>query len=106
MSRSRTFKEDPELAKLREAEQKLLLLEKEYAQIPKKLAQELKDRECTMPPLPEIEDRRRQRVHEDTVSRGEASNILRDQTRSLILTAMLLVATGALIWWGVKLMQG
>jgi hypothetical protein len=106
MSRSRTLKEDQELTQIREAEQQLLLLEREYAQIPKKLAQELKERECTMPPLAEIEDRRRQRVHEDTVSRGEASNILRDQTRSLMLTAMLLAATGALIWWGVKLMQG
>lgn len=105
MSRSRTLKEDQELTQIREAEQQLLLLEREYAQIPKKLAQELKERECTMPPLAEIEDRRRQRVHEDTVSRGEASNILRDQTRSLMLTAMLLAATGALIWWGVKLMQ-
>lgn len=91
---------------MREAEQQLLVLEREYAQIPKKLAQELKERECTMPPLAEIEDRRRQRVHEETVSRGEVSNILRDQTRSLMLTAMLLAATGALIWWGVRLMQG
>jgi len=106
MSRSSPLKEDHELTQLREAEQQLLLLERECAQIPKKLAQELKERECTMPPLPEIEDRRRQRIHEDTVSRGEASNILRDQTRSLMLTAMLLAATGALIWWGVKLMQG
>lgn len=106
MSRRPTLKEDQELTQMREAEQQLLLLEKQYAQIPQKLALELKERECTMPPLAEIEDRRRQRIHEDTVSRGEASNILRDQTRSLMLTAMLLAATGALIWWGVKLMQG
>lgn len=106
MSRRHQLKEDQELTQMREAEQQLLVLEREYAQIPKKLAQELKERECTMPPLAEIEDRRRQRVHEETVSRGEVSNILRDQTRSLMLTAMLLAATGALIWWGVRLMQG
>lgn len=106
MGRRLKNKEDLELTQIREAEQQLLLLEKEYAQIPQKIAQELKERESTMPPLAEIEDRRRQRLHEETVSRGEASNILRDQSRSLMLTAMLLAATGALIWWGVKLMQG
>jgi len=106
MSRSIQLKEDLELNQIREAEQQLLLLERQCAQLPQKLAQEQKDRECTMPPLAEIEDRRRQREFENTVSRGEVTNILRDQNRSVLLIILLLAATGSLIWWGMKLMQG
>ncbi len=106
MSRGALLKEDVELNQLREAEQQLLLLQKECAEIPRKLALELKERECTMPPLPEIEERPRQRQHEDIVSRGQVTNILRDQSRSFLLLLLLLTATGSLIWWGVKLMQG
>lgn len=106
MSRSTLLKEDLELNQLREAEQRLLLLQKECAEIPKKLAQEQKDRECTMPPLADIEDRIRMKAHGDLVSRGEVTNILRDQSRSLMLLLLLLTATGTLIWWGIKLMQG
>jgi hypothetical protein len=106
MSRGILLKEDLELNQLRQAEQQLLLLERECALLPKKLAQEQKDRECTMPPLAEIEERRRRREHEELVSRGEVANILRDQNRSIGLLLLLLAATGALIWWGVMLMQG
>lgn len=106
MSRSVPLKEDLELSQIRELEQQLLLRQKEYAEIPKRLAQELKDRESTMPPLAEIEDRRRRKEHDMIVSRGEVSNILRDQTRSFLLLILLVTATGSLIWWGLKLMQG
>jgi hypothetical protein len=106
MSRGKLLKEDLELNALREKEQQLLLQQKEYAEIPKKLALELKERECTMPPLQEIEERKRRLAHEELVSRGEVANILRDQNRSLMLLILLLTATGSLIWWGVKLMQG
>jgi hypothetical protein len=106
MSRSILLKEDLELTQLRQAEQQLLMLERECAKLPKKLAQEQKDRECTMPPLAEIEERRRRRAHEEIVSRGEVTNIQRDHNRSIGLILLLLAATGALIWWGMKLMQG
>ncbi len=106
MSRSTLLKEDLELSQLRETEQQLLLRQKEFAEIPKKLARELKERECTMPPLAEIADRQRRKEHEETVSRGEVTNILRDQNRSFMLLLLLLTATGSLIWWGIKLMQG
>ncbi|MES2439447.1 MAG: hypothetical protein V4584_10290 [Verrucomicrobiota bacterium] len=106
MSRSAPLKEDLELSQMREAEQQLLLRQKEFAEIPKRLAQELKERECTMPPLAEIEERRRRKEHDQIVSRGEVANILRDQSRSFMLLVLLLTATGSLIWWGVKLMQG
>ncbi len=106
MSRAPLLKEDVELNELREAEQQLLLLQKECAEIPRKLAQELRERECTMPPLAEIEERRLRREHEEIVSRGQVANILRDQSRSVLLLLLLLTATCSLIWWGVKLMQG
>ena len=106
MSRSPLLKEDLELNQLREAEQRLLLLQKECAEIPKKLAQEQKDRECTMPPLAELEDRIRMKAHGELVSRGEVTNILRDQSRSLVLLLLLVTATATLIWWGINLMQG
>lgn len=99
-------KEDLELHELRQSEQALLALEKECADLPRRLALELKERESTMPPLAEIADRKRRREHEETVSRGEAKNILRDQNRSLMLLFMLMTATSALVWWGLKLMQG
>lgn len=100
------LKEDLELNQLREHEQQLLLLEKEAAEIPKRIARELKERESMMPPLAEIEERKRLREHEEILSRGEAKNILRDQNKSLLLLFMLVAATGSLVWWGLKLMQG
>ncbi|GAA5115663.1 hypothetical protein JIN84_20105 [Luteolibacter yonseiensis] len=106
MPRSPLLKEDLELSELRETEQQLLLRQKEFAEIPKRLAKELKERESTMPPLAEIEERRRRIEHDQIVSRGEVANILRDQSRSFVLLVLLVTATGSLIWWGVKLMQG
>ncbi len=106
MSRSTVLKEDLELNALRQEQQQLLLLEKEYAKLPGMLAREQRERECTMPPLPEIEERRRRVAHENIISRGEVKNILRDQNRSVTLMILLLAATGSLIWWGMNLMQG
>ena len=106
MSRSTLLREDIELTELRQKEQQLLLLEQECAKLPKKIAQEQEERERTMPPLAEIEERIRRKAHENNVSRGEVTNLLRDQNRSILLIVLLLAATGSLIWWGIKLMQG
>jgi hypothetical protein len=106
MSRSPIFKEELELSEIRETEEQLRRKEREYAEIPRRIAQEIKDRESTMPPMPEIMERAARIRHEQTVSRGEVSNILRDQSRSTMLLLLLIAATSALIWWGIKLMQG
>jgi hypothetical protein len=106
MSRSTLFKEDLELNELRETDQQLLRRQKECAEIPKRIAQEIRDRDTTMPPLDEIQERAARKRHEQTVSRGEVANVLRDQNRSLLLLVLLLAATAALIGWGLKLMQG
>jgi hypothetical protein len=106
MSRSKLPPEDPELAQIRLKEQELLLRAKECADLPRQLAEELRDRERTMPPLAEIEDRMSQIRHEQIVSRGQITNVLRDQNRSVLLLLMLIAATAALICWGFRLMQG
>ncbi len=105
MAKRKVLKEDLELNELIQNQLQLRLREKEYAEIPKRLALEIKERENTMPPLLEIEERKRRIRHEQTISRGEVINIQRDQNRSLVLIFLLLVATGSFIWWGVYLMQ-
>lgn len=106
MSRSTVFKEDLQLDELRATAEDLKRQEREIAEIPKRLADELKERQCTMPPLAEIQERKLRRAHEEIVSRGEITNIQRVQAKSMTLLILLLAATASLIWWGMKLMQG
>ena len=67
MSRRVTLKEDLELDELIQREQELVRLQNEYAKLPQKLAQEERDRQNTMPPLEEIEERKRRKNHENTI---------------------------------------
>jgi len=106
MSRNPLSMEDLELAQIRETEQQLLKREKEFTANRQRIAQELSERERTMPPLEEIQVRTRRKQHELCVSRGEVVNIQRAQNRSLMLLLLLVMATCMLVWWGVKLMQG
>lgn len=104
--RARLTPEDQELLEFRQRDQELQQRQKEFADLPRKLAAEMIERERTMPPLAEIAEIKRRREHEETVSRGEAKNIIRNQRRSLVLIFLLLTATAALICWGLRLMQG
>lgn len=106
MSRTTSFKEDLELDQLRETERLLLQREREFAENRKKITQERIDRDNTIPPLDEIQIRIQRKQHEQIVSRGEVANVRRDQNRSLVMLALLITATGTLIWWGLRLMQG
>jgi hypothetical protein len=106
MSRNTLSMEDLELAQIRATELLLLKREKESTANRQRIAQELSERERTMPPLEEIQVRARRKQHELCVSRGEVVNILRAQNRSLMLLLLLVMATCMLVWWGVKLMQG
>lgn len=106
MSRSNLFKEELELDQIREAEQQLILREREIAENEKRIARERIERESTMPPLEEIEKRKKRKSHEQIVSRGEVTNVRRDQSRSLMMLFLLVAATCSLVWWGIKLMQG
>jgi hypothetical protein len=106
MSRRSPSKDDLELVEIREAEQQLLLREKEFAENQKRITRERIERECTMPPLDEIESRARRKQHEEIVSRGAIANVRRDQNRSLMMLFLLVAATCSLVWWGLRLMQG
>lgn len=106
MSQGILFKEELELDRLRESEDELLRRHKEFDEARRRIARERIEMETTMPPLDEIQARIQRKKHEETVSRGEVANIRRDQTRSLLMLALLLSATATLIWWGIRLMQG
>lgn len=106
MSRTAIFQEELELDLIHEQEQELSRRQKEYVDLPKKLAMEKIERDSTMPPLAEIAERERQRAHENTLTRGAIKNILRTQAQDAMLFFLLLTATAALVWWGIKLMHG
>lgn len=57
------------------------------------------DRLSTLPPPPEIQDRIREKKLMDQISRGNAKNELRNQTKSGFLLLLLILATLALGWW-------
>lgn len=106
MSRPHLFKEELELDELRETDRQLREREKQFAENQKRIAIERIERECTMPPLDEIQTREKIKHHEQIVSRGEVANVRRDQNRSLLMLFVLITATCSLIWWGLRLMQG
>jgi hypothetical protein len=106
MSRTTFFKEELELDELRETEQQLLRREREFSENQKRIAQERIERESMMPPLEEIQVRKERKKHDMIVSRGEVTNLRRDQNRSLMMLLLLITATCTLIWWGMRLMQG
>lgn len=106
MSRRHLSKEELELNLLREREELLRQREKESAANRERIVKERSERERTMPPLPEVEERARRIQHEQWVSRGEIVNIQRAQNRSLLLIFLLIAATCSLVWWGMQLMRG
>ncbi|MEI8039082.1 MAG: hypothetical protein WCJ14_11895 [Verrucomicrobiota bacterium] len=106
MSRHTPSREEVELTRLRQREDLLRQQEKESSANRERLVKERSERERTMPPLDEVQDRARRILHEQSVSRGEVGNILRTQNRDLLLIFLLLAATCALVWWGLQLMRG
>jgi hypothetical protein len=106
MTQGTLFDEHRELDELRRAEQQLQQRQKEFAELPKKIEREKKERDCTMPPLEDIKERERRKRYEESVTRGEIANLQRAQRRSLGLLLLLIAATASLITWGLRLMQG
>ena len=106
MSRNTRSMEELELAKIRETELQLLKRERESAENRERIARERRESDVTLPPLEEIQVRAQRIQHEQSVSRGEVVNIQRTYDRSLKLLLLLVTATGTLVWWGFKLMQG
>jgi hypothetical protein len=106
MNQGMLFKEDLELNQLLESEGELARRQREIDEARRRIAEERAEQERTIPPLEEIQARIQRRKHEEIVSRGEIANIRRDQNRSLMMLALLIAATAALVWWGLRLMQG
>ena len=106
MSQPTLFQEELELNEIRERELELLRREREFEENQKRIARERIERDSTIPPLEEIQHRSRHKMHAITVSRGEVANVRREQNRSLLLLIVLIAMTSALVWWGLKLMQG
>jgi hypothetical protein len=105
MNRTPQFREELELDQLLATEQELRQRELEYAKNRQRIEQERIEQERTIPPLDEIEIRLKRKRQEEIVSRGEVTNIRRDQSRSLMLLLLLLLATATMIWWGFELMK-
>ena len=76
-------------------------------ELPKRIARERQDRENTMPPLERVNEITRLKRHEqEMATRAATRNLLKTQTRSLLLLVTLMAAAAALIAWGLRLMNG
>ena len=101
------FEDEEELESLREQEKALARAQKEAIDLPKKLERERIERERTMPPLHELEERMKLNQYEQMLAtRKHYRNVMKAQTSSVLLLFMLVAATIALIAWSVRLMQG
>ena len=60
----------------------------------------------TLPPLSEIEDRRREKEFMQRLSRGEMANEKRSQARNGLLIVLLLLAIAAIGAWIFQVVQG
>jgi prefoldin subunit 5 len=106
MSREKLFKEEHELDEVLARQQELRKRLAEFERNRLEIERNRAERECTIPPLDEIQERERYRQHEQLVSRGEVANVRRDQNQAVLLLLLLLAATASLVWWGLQLMQG
>jgi prefoldin subunit 5 len=106
MNRSKLFKEELELDEVITQQQQLQDRLRESERSRREIERNRAENERTIPPLREITERERWRQHEQLVSRGEVANVRRDQNQGLLLLFLLISATCALIWWGLRLMQG
>jgi hypothetical protein len=91
-----------------EAEAQLLAKKLEQArELPQRLAREKLAHENTMPPLDRVgEITRRKHYEQQMATSAKTRNLLKTQTRSLLLLFLLILATAALIAWGFRLMNG
>ncbi|KAB2639951.1 MAG: hypothetical protein DVB26_06360 [Verrucomicrobia bacterium] len=95
---------------LQHCEQEALRLAKELEaarELPQRIAREKLDRDNTMPPLDRVSEISRiKRYEEDVATRAAVTNVLKAQTRSVLLLLTLTAAAAALIAWGLRLMHG
>ncbi len=99
------FEDDPELQALMEKQRVLEEAHRKYKSLPAKLEKEKIERQATMPPMPEIEEREKLNKFEQNLSRGQIENVLRTQRHSLGMMLLLLVATALMLYWAFKIIS-
>lgn len=72
---------------------------------PERIRKEMEDEITTMPPLDDLEDRRREHKFYSQLSRGEIRNEHRYQTRSAFLFLLLITSIVALSGWIYSVLQ-
>jgi len=95
--------DDPELAALRERQKHLDEAHREVVNLPARLEKERRERESTMPPMPEIREREQIKQFEKSLSRGEVVNILRVQRQSLAMMLLLATSTALMLLWAYRI---
>lgn len=94
------------LKEIRKRERKLKTLQQEAIELPAKLEKEKRERETTMPPNPDISERKRLKQFEESLSRGQIGNVLRTQRRSFAMMILLFTATCLMLLWAFRIYQG
>lgn len=96
-----------ELQRCEEEERRLAQRLAEMQDLPKRIKLEKQEYENTLPPCGRLTELDRIRSYEeDLKTRRETGNLLRAQTRSLLLVVALGAAIVALFAWGLRLMNG
>lgn len=99
------FDEDHELLAIKEKARKLEEAQKEYMDLPVRLAKEKREQEATMPPMAEIKERQLFNQFERNLSRGQIENVLRTQRHSLAMMLLLATATILMLLWAYRIMS-
>lgn len=97
------FEEDLELRALQEKERRLFQAHQEIVKLPAKLEREKRERESTMPPMPELRERDEIRKFEQNLSRGQIENVLRTQRHSLMMMMLLALTAGLMLAWAYRI---
>ena len=107
MSAHNILQDDLELKYCEEEAQRLAKELEQARELPKRIAREKLARENTMPPLERVEEITRLNHYEQQMAGSAATrNLLKTQSRSLLLLLFFTLATAALIAWGLRLMNG
>lgn len=106
MKQGRLFKEDREIDSLERIKSDLARRQREVDEHKKRLEREKIESARTLPPSEIVTLRAKMKDHHDMLmTRGEISNLRREQNGHVLLFLLLVCATAALVWWGMRLMQ-
>jgi len=106
MKQGRLFKEEREIDAIQRSAKDLQRRQRELDEQKRRIEREKIESARTLPPSEEIRLRAKMREHQEMlVTRGEVSNLRREQSNGLLLVLLLFAATAALVWWGLQLMR-